>query len=161
MEKWLTLLVVIIALAIVYYFFMYEGWTSNDKLPFKKKEFLMNIPERKFYELLLTLLPEWYVVYPQVLLSSIVKVTSSKKTFWKRQNKINRKTIDFVIFSDKYITPVAALEYDGSTHNRKDRIQRDELVNSILLSAWIPILHFHHKKDNETALRLFIQENIS
>ena len=70
-----------------------------------------------------------------MLLSSIVKVTSSRKTFWKRQNKINRKTIDFVIFSDKYVIPIAAIEYDGSTHNRTDRIQRDELVNSILLSA--------------------------
>lgn len=116
----------------------------------------MSIPERQFYEKLIKLLPTWYVIYPQVVLSNIVSVNSSRKTFRKRQNKINKKTVDFVIFEEPYIKPVAAIEYDGSTHQRKDRVQRDEFVNSVLSSAWIPILHFRHTGSTESDVVQFL-----
>lgn len=117
----------------------------------------MNIPERLFYEKLLKLIPSWYVVYPQVVLSSIVSVDSNRKAFRKWQNKINKKTIDFVIFKKPYIKPIAAIEYNGSTHKRKDRSQRDEFVNSVLSSAWISILHFRHKDSTESDVIEFLK----
>ena len=80
-------------------------------------------------------------------MSNIIQVTSSKKEFWTYQNKINRKTIDFVIFEKQYLKPVIAIEYDGKTHNRSDRQERDDFVNMALESAGIKSLHVKHQKN--------------
>lgn len=117
----------------------------------------MNIPERRFYEQLLNIVPENYVVFPQVVLSSIVAVDTDRKSFWKWQNKINKKTLDFVLFDKKYIKPIAVIEYDGSTHYRKDRVARDEFVDWVLRTANIPILHFRHGKDLMEIVEEFIK----
>lgn len=43
--------------------------------------------------------------------------------------------------------PVIAIEYEGKTHNRSDRIERDDFVNKVLSSAGIKILHINHQKN--------------
>jgi len=121
--------------------------SSKKGLPFKRKEFLMNIPERKFFKELQKIIPNNYIAFPQVLLSSIVNVTSSRKDFWKYQNKINRKTIDYVIFEKPYFKPVLAIEYDGKTHDRQDRIDRDIKVKNILDSSGIRNFQVRHKEN--------------
>ena len=145
------LIIVVIVLGILFYFFKdkISIFLQQEKkpLPFKKKNFLLNIPERKFFEDLQQIIPAEYIVFPQIVLSNIVKVSSSRKEFWTYQNKINRKTIDFVIFEKQYLKPVIGIEYDGKTHNRKDRQERDEFVNRILESAGIKSLHVKHQKN--------------
>jgi len=128
------------------------------KLPYKKKDFLLNIPERKFFEHVQSILPDAYVVFPQIVLSNIVSVDTDRKSFWKRQNKINKKTIDFVIFEKQYLKPVWAIEYDGKTHQRADRIERDNFVNATLTSAHIAILHYKHTWDTLTHVEEFIEQ---
>jgi len=93
------------------------------------------------------IIPAEYVVFPQIVLSNIVKVSSSRKEFWTYQNKINRKTIDFVIFEKQYLKPIVAIEYDGKTHNRSDRQERDAFVNRVLESVGIKSLHIRHQEN--------------
>lgn len=131
---------------------------TPSKLPYKKRDFLLNIPERKFFEQVQKILPDTYVIFPQIVLSTIVAVDSDRKSFWKRQNKINKKTIDFVIFEKQYLKPVWAIEYDGSTHKRTDRKERDLFVNEVLASADIKILHYKHTWDTFTHVEEFIAQ---
>lgn len=145
------LLIIVIALGILFYFFKDKIsiflHQEEKSLPFKRKDFLLNIPERKFFEGLQQIIPVEYVVFPQIVLSNIVKVSSSRKEFWTYQNKINRKTIDFVIFEKQYLKPIVAIEYDGKTHGRKDRQERDIFVNKVLESAGIKSIHISHQKN--------------
>ena len=145
------LLTLIIAVGILFYLFKDKIYiffkAEEEHLPFKRKEFLMNIPERKFFEELQNIISDNHVVFPQVLLSSIVKVISSRKDFWKYYNKINRKTIDYVIFEKPYFMPVLAIEYDGRTHDRDDRQERDDFVDNVLNSAGIKSFHIKHQKN--------------
>ncbi len=145
------LLIAIVILGVLFYFFKDKIYiflrSEEEYAPFKRKEFLMNIPERKFFEELQKIIPDNHVVFPQVLLSSIVRVTSSRKDFWKYHNKINRKTIDYVIFEKPYFKPVLAIEYDGKTHDKPDRIERDIKVKNILNSSGIKNFHTKHKKN--------------
>ena len=97
---------IIVLVVILFLFTKKPDYKQTVKLPYTRKEYLLNIPERKFFEQVISILPETYVIYPQVLLSSIISVHSDKKSFRKRQNKINRKTIDFVIFEKQYLKPV-------------------------------------------------------
>ncbi len=121
--------------------------TEKEKLPYTKKQYLLNIAERKFYQWLITVLPPEYIVFPQMVISNIVKVHTDKtKDFWKYQNKINRKTLDFVIFTRDKLQPVMAIEYDGKTHQLPERTERDLFVDKILETAGIGILHIRHEK---------------
>lgn len=138
-----AILIVIFYKDIISIFFPQE----EKQLPYKKKDFLLNVPERKFFEELQQIIPNKYVVFPQILLSNIVSVNSAKKEFWTYQNKINRKTIDFVIFEKSFLKPVLAIEYDGKTHSKQNRKLRDEFVDKVLDSSGIKILHIMHQKN--------------
>jgi len=144
MEKIFIVIIVLIALII---FWKGLKGEEKDNIPYRKKDFLLNIPERVFFEKIIQIIPKDYVVYPQIVLSSIVKVETPKNMFWKYQNKINKKTIDFVIFKKPYFVPVLAIEYDGKTHKRNDRMQRDNFVNKVLEKAQIGILHVKHSEE--------------
>ncbi|PJA90173.1 MAG: hypothetical protein CO137_00880 [Candidatus Magasanikbacteria bacterium CG_4_9_14_3_um_filter_32_9] len=120
--------------------------TKND-FQYERKSFLLSIPERRFFEKLQEIIPEGYVVFPQVLLSSIVYASSLKKDFWAHQNKINRKTVDFVIFEKEYLKPVIVIEYDGKSHEREDRQARDRFVDKVLEVSKIEIIHIKHRQN--------------
>ncbi len=151
MDNFTAFIIIIFILGVIFYFFKDKIYTflksEEERLPFKRKEFLMNIPERKFFEELQRIVPDNHMVFPQVLLSSIVSVTSSRKDFWKYHNKINRKTIDYVIFKKPYFKPVLVIEYDGKSHNKPVRIERDIKVKNILHSAGINLLRVGHQKN--------------
>lgn len=144
-----TFIIAIAILGILFYFLknkIFILFKPKEKYsPFKKKTFLMNTPERKFFEELQKTIPDDYIIFPQVLLSNIVKVACPKKYFWKYQNKINKKTIDYVIFDKPYFEPILAIEYDGKTHNEMARAKRDVEVKNILDSADIKNFHVKHK----------------
>ncbi|MFA6466562.1 MAG: DUF2726 domain-containing protein [Patescibacteria group bacterium] len=134
----------------------FEEANKEDDNNYFKKEYLLNIPERHFFEILQTLLPPEYVCYPQIVISSILNVRD-KNRFWYYQNKINRKTIDFVIFKKQYLEPVLAIEYDGWTHQKAGRIKRDNFVNEIIKKSNLSIVHIKHgEEDLESVIRLEI-----
>lgn len=149
----ILLLIIIIIFGIIFYFFkdkILELLRQQDeevKLPFKRKEFLMNIAERKFFEKLIKNTPNNYIVFPQVVLGSIVEITAPKNESITWRNKINRKTIDYVIFELPYYKPVIAIEYDGKTHNYSSRMKRDEEVKNILDSSGINNFHVKHSNN--------------
>ncbi len=135
-----VLLIVVISI-----YLLFEAKT--DKFPYRKKEFLLSIPERKFFEELQKMISDNQSVFPQVPLSAIVSVYASRTRFWQYQNKINRKTLDYVIFEKPFLKPLLAIEYDGKTHDQPSRIKRDITVGKILDSAGIKILHVKHKQN--------------
>jgi hypothetical protein len=146
----ILLLIFIVAIGIALYVFkdkileLLKQPNEEIKLPFKRKDFLMNIPERKFFEELIKCTPNNYVVFPQVVLSSIIEVTAPRNEAIGWRNKINRKTIDYVIFELPYYKPVIAIEYDGKTHNYSSRMERDEEVKNILDNSGINNFHVKH-----------------
>jgi hypothetical protein len=135
---------------------------KKEQFPYKKKEFLLNIPERRFFEELKKIIPENYAVFPQMQLSSIVCVSINKTQFWKFHNKIDRINIDFVIFEKPYYRPVIAIEYDGKTHEQPVRAKRDLLIAKILDCAGIKNFHVKHQpKINFEAIKIKIEEILS
>ncbi len=71
----------------------------------------------------------------------------AKEEFYKHQNRINRKILDFVVFERKNLAPVLAIEYDGPTHERSDRGERDQFIDHALEPANIKILHIQHRNN--------------
>ncbi len=143
----LLTLIIIISCICLYYVTISKTKETKEirkKLPYKKKPYLLTIPERKFYTKIQNIIPDDYIVFPQIVLSSITQVNSEKQRFWQLFNKIRSKKIDFVIFSTPYYVPVLAIEYDDSSHDKPKRQKRDSFVNDVLYSADITVKHIKY-----------------
>lgn len=106
-------------------------------LPYKKKSFLLTKAEYNFDKILRKVVQDNYYIGRQVPLSSIVEVTSSYKPY---RSKIDKKTLDFVLFNKAGYTPHLVIELDDSSHLRIDRIERDRFVESVLRKAGIKLV---------------------
>lgn len=66
-------------------------------------------------------------------------------------NKVQSKHIDFVI-CDSSMHVKLCLELDESSHDRADRQQRDEFVDSVLTNCGYQVLHVRSVEGKGTAI---------
>jgi len=60
-------------------------------------------------------------------------------------NKIDRKHVDFLICDPKTLKPRFGIELDDSSHQRPDRVERDEFVDGVFAAAGLPLVHLQAK----------------
>ena len=143
--------ILLIALLILFFLLVWIFGKSRQinketNLPYKRKDYLMNVSERKFFEELIKIIPNNYEVFPQVPLSRIVETTEKTNSQGWR-NKIDKKVVDYVVFELPYYKPVVVIEYDGKTHTYPNRVERDQAVDSILATAGISNFHIKHSNN--------------
>ena len=108
---------------------------------YEKKEYLMTRNELKFYKQLKKITDKLdLTIFAQVSLYQIIK---NKE--YKDFNKIKSKSIDFVITEDNGKIKLC-IELDDSSHNKNNRIKRDNFINQIF------------KQTNINLLRIPVQE---
>lgn len=56
------------------------------------------------------------------------------------QNRINAKHLDFVLCDPVSTRPVLAIELDDRSHERAERVKRDEFVDAALREAGLPLV---------------------
>ncbi|MCK9445273.1 DUF2726 domain-containing protein [bacterium] len=117
------------------------GRNEDVALPYKKKEYLMTIAEREFFDVLKEVIKDKYYIIPQVVISDIVYVSANRRDYYKYRSKIDKKRIDFVLFSKDALTPGIAIELDDNSHNKENRINRDHFVDSVMRQVGIKIVH--------------------
>jgi len=119
-----------------------------EKWPYHKRKSLMSEAEYSFYRVLLEAIDlKEYLLFTKVSQSDLVYVkekdNSRRMTFF---NKISRKHIDFVVCDKLTAEPLIAIELDDSSHNRQDRIHRDQEVDKIFKDASFPLVRFKAKR---------------
>jgi len=117
----------------------YEGY-----LPYVRRYCLMSNAELSFFKILQQIVKEKYYIVPQVQLSKLIEVEAHKKWEYTHLNKIDRKSVDFVLFDKNNFTPHLVIELDDSSHLRKDRQTRDRFLNAVLNKAGIKIVHIQN-----------------
>lgn len=124
--------------------FKMEG--SEPKLPYVKKPYLMTNAEREFFFVLERAVQGRYYIVPQVQLSRLVQV---EKGEWHYQykNRINLKSVDFVLFDKEYFTPQIVIELDDSSHQLLTRKTRDSFVASLFYKLGIKFVRFPIKSE--------------
>jgi hypothetical protein len=119
--------------------------TSSEKsedLPYVLKGCLMSKAERSFFGVLEQVTDSSkYYIFPQVSLNNLVTVEKGTGSYQTYHNKVDRKSVDFVLFEKSTISPVLAIELDDSSHDREDRQERDAFVDRVLAKAGLPLLH--------------------
>lgn len=97
-----------------------------------------------------------YRIFSKVRLGDLIQVRKGldDKTKLILNNKIQRKHIDFVVCDPKSLKVLAAIELNDRSHNRADRIKRDEEVRTALLMANIPLYEVEcHRSYSEDSTR--------
>lgn len=82
------------------------------------------------------------MICPKVRLADIVSPRKGSD-YYSRFGKIKSKHVDFTI-CDYNMKVIAVVELDDSSHDRPDRQERDEFVDSILESNGIKVIHTRH-----------------
>ena len=104
----------------------------------------MTDAEFEFFKVLEQVVQDKYYIVPQVVMSDLLEVKGFG--FWKKpyRTKIDKKTIDFVLYNKQRYTPYIAIELDDSTHLQKKRIARDVFVNTVLEKSGIKLIRIQN-----------------
>ncbi|PSU21975.1 hypothetical protein CTM97_16025 [Photobacterium phosphoreum] len=116
-----------------------EDITAEPEYQYTKIEALITPAELKFYKALVQATPSEYVVCPKVRIADVLGVGVTRKgnsKVWHRHfSKISQKHFDFVICNVSDMSFICAVELNDASHNRKDRVERDEFVRMACESA--------------------------
>lgn len=123
----------------------------NDK--YQKNEYLLTKSELKFYKILKQITNKLgYSLFCQVALYEIVKHKNLKDF-----NKIKSKSIDFVITQEN-CKILLCIELDDSSHEKRNRIERDNFINQLFKDLdikllRIPIQNFYNIEELENKIK--------
>ncbi|MBL8876342.1 MAG: DUF2726 domain-containing protein [Phycisphaerae bacterium] len=109
-------------------------------LPYLRRTALLRPGERAFLPTLQQACADRSLIFTQVQLSKLIYPRSGIARWQSYQNKIDRKSVDFVLCHPTSLVPQLIIELDDKSHTREDRQQRDDFVNRALNAAGIPLL---------------------
>lgn len=134
---------------------------SDDYKHYVRRNYLMTIPERKFYDILVSVVDAKYHVVPQMVLSNVVSVNKYERRQKTYRNKINRYVLDFVLFEKPYFTPHTVIELDDSSHLLPEREERDIKVERILEGVGLRVVRIKtaHEYDRDEISSLMLTPN--
>ena len=113
----------------------------RDRYPYERRE-LLTKREAAFYEILAPICyRNGWMLLMKLRLADIVKVKSGEKQYMSYFNKIKAKHTDFVLVDPETLEILAGVELDDPSHERPDRIERDEFVDKVYETAGIPLFH--------------------
>lgn len=164
MYKILILGIALGVLGFVIEFLRTKGGKGSEKkeewLPYQKKTWLLTRAEREFFSVLERVVAGQYYIFPQLALDKIVMLDGKGSLKGGYRNKIDQKSVDFVLFDKQNISPILVIELDDYTHQRPDRQTRDGFVDRVMNHCGIAILHAK-STNNEAELRLQISAKIN
>lgn len=145
---WLVPLIVILAIALVFFLFLLRTGTS---FPYEKIDSICTRTELRFYKQLKEIVGSDFVVFGKIRIADLLKVKKGTHKRMSWQNKINCKHIDFVLCHPESLELLVAIELDDKSHEREERIRRDEFVNQAFEDARFPILRIKTNEEYDGA----------
>jgi len=109
--------------------------------PYIPVKALMTDAELNFYRQLVRVVPPGILVFSKVRIADVVDVKPSIKGQGriKHFKPIAAKHFDFVLVDDKKMQVLGAIELNDSSHDKKERKERDEFVRKVMASAKLPL----------------------
>lgn len=109
-------------------------------MPYYVRDRLVTKAELRFYRSLQKAVQDDFAIFVMVRIADILRVDqeATNKRSWV--GKILAKHCDFVLCDPGDLRPVMGIELDDKSHQRADRVARDEFVDSAFESAGLPLL---------------------
>lgn len=114
----------------------------TETLPYTLKLRILSDNERAFHGALAAAIHQLgqpLIIIPQASLGSILNIPKGTMNWQSWRNRIDRKSIDFLV-CDGAFSPLLAIELDDRSH--RNRTDRDDFVNEALAAAGLPLLRF-------------------
>ncbi len=141
MEGYINVIVgLMIAFAMVILFRLLVSRISATPYPYYKNPLFISKSEQAFMRVLESIVQDRYYIFCQVNVHSLLKVQKGEKEYWKYMNKINQKSVDFVLTDKNSFEPLVAIELDDLSHNFQNRKNRDVYINEAFKAGGIPLL---------------------
>lgn len=113
---------------------------SKITFPYGRRDDFLSPAELSFFRVLKSeMSAEWHLI-AKVNLADLFFVRQPHRNQAAR-NRIDRKHVDFVLCDAATMEPLLGIELDDSSHDRKDRVERDGLVDKVFEAAGLPMLH--------------------
>lgn len=109
-----------------------DAYTANSSL--------LSEAERRFLHALDQAAPPNTRVFAQVALGQIISPRKGSPTWQRDRNRIAQKVVDFVV-CDQWQRPLVVIELDDASHKKSKRVERDELLDSILANVGVRLIH--------------------
>ena len=140
-------LIIVLCLVIIFLVVAAVIFVFYKKDPYKKRKSMLTDSENYFYHLLQRLVPSGCIIIPQ---PPVIGCFETKVADRGALNKIISKRFDFAIAVQEqspdypYFTlvTVAVIELDDKSHNREDRVKRDDFINKLCESHQLPLLRY-------------------
>lgn len=113
-----------------------------DPFPYEAADALFTDSEREFLHILDEAVGDEFRILGKVRLADIIQVREGTEgSQWQAAfNRIRAKHLDYVGCDPETLEIVWVLELDDISHNRPERIERDEFVEGALARAEIPLV---------------------
>lgn len=132
----------------------YFGTKSEKGFDYKLKDSVMTAHEREMFKVLLEVLHDRYFIFPQVHLDAFLNYKVYGQSWYTAFRRINQKSVDFLICDQFTEKPLLAIELDDRSHARRDRQERDVVVEDIFISTKLPLLRFREINKQEISSKV-------
>lgn len=128
--------------------------------PYRLRRDFMSKAERSFYGVLRQVVADRALIFAKVGLWDIFFVARPRENF-KAKARIDRRHVDFLLCDPETVQPILAIELDDSSHQRSDRVERDEFVDAVFETAELPLLRIpaqyaYNTRDLAAELSLYL-----
>lgn len=114
----------------------------SENLPYMKFDYFFTMNEKNFYNIIKPIADIMNVViFSKVRLADLIYIKSKSNDYYKHWNKIKAKHVDFVICDKVDFKPLFVMELDDKSHDKQERIDRDNFIDNALNVAKLPIFH--------------------
>lgn len=137
------------------------NYNNTEYYPYQKK-YLLTKNEWYFYKKLKPIIDNYNLqIIAKIRLADIVEVKQNNKGQWQALfNKIKSKHIDFAIVKKDNFEIKYLIELDDTSHNRIDRIERDEFVNELCFKTGYKLIRTYGDiAEIDNTLKSDIKEN--
>ncbi|OGD69161.1 hypothetical protein A3E89_00975 [Candidatus Campbellbacteria bacterium RIFCSPHIGHO2_12_FULL_35_10] len=152
----MNILIFIIILGVIsfliYEFSIAQSDDPNKSTPFYLRQRILDDREQALFINLKKQLENKYTVLSKVRIEDFVGVKNDnlkKNEHFGLRNRIKSRHVDFLICDLNTTRPLLAIELDGTSHNRYDRKERDNMLNRIYKDINLRYIHIKVGDDFE------------
>jgi hypothetical protein len=120
-----------------------------EVFPYRLRDDFLSPAEFSFYRILSSVIGSERIIQSKVRLADIFFVARPNENA-KYFNKITAKHLDFLICDANSMKPMLGIELDDASHQKSDRIERDEFVDQVFQAANLPLLHVPNQRSYST-----------
>jgi len=130
----------VFALMVAALIMLIRTYVGPRRMPYRRRERLVTKAELRFYRSLRKAVLDDWEIFAMVRIADLLRVEPNARNRRSWVGQILAKHVDFVLCQPESLAPVLCIELDDSSHQRADRIKRDEFVDQAFESAGLPLL---------------------